>query len=144
MNAQENEDKTLDAIKKITKEEEDDKKMRKGSISIKSTLDKWSEDFGYYKKHFFSNTQRKQFTIKVEDLEKIDDEIAVVFRCLAKENFRDAAIDYAFVLTIQSEEINLFTNHSLYAELKELNNSVYLSDAIELHLEEEAEADLNN
>ncbi len=144
MNAQENEDKTLDAIKKITKEEEDDKKMRKGSISIKSTLDKWSEDFGYYNKHFFSNTQRKQFTIKVEDLEKIDDEIAVVFRCLAKENFRDAAIDYAFVLTIQSEEINLFTDHSLYAELKELNNSVYLSDAIELHLEEEAEADLNN
>jgi len=144
MNAQENEDKTLDAIKKIAKEEKDDKEIREESVSIKSTLDKWSEDFGYYKKHFFSNTQRKQFTIKVEDLEKIDDGIAVVFRCLAKENFRDAAIDYAFVLTIQSEEINRITDHSLYAELKELNNSVYLSDAIELHLEEEAEADLNN
>ena len=132
------------AIKKIAKEEKDDKEIREESVSIKSTLDKWSEDFGYYNKHFFSNTQRKQFTIKVEDLEKIDDEIAVVFRCLAKENFRDTAIEYAFVLTIQSEEFNRITDYSLYTELKELNNSVYLSDAIELHLEEEAEADLNN
>ena len=107
-------------------------------------MNKWSEDFGYYNKHFFSNTQHKQFTIDVADLEKINDEIAVVFRCLAKENFQDTAIEYAFVLTLQSEEINRITDYSLYAELKQLNNSAYLSESIELHLEEEAEADLNN
>lgn len=144
MNAQENEEKTLDAIKKITNEEEGDKTKRKETVSIKGALNKWSEDFGYYNKHFFSNTQHKQFTIDVADLEKINDEIAVVFRCLAKENFQDTAIEYAFVLTLQSEEINRITDYSLYAELKQLNNSAYLSESIELHLEEEAEADLNN
>lgn len=145
MNAQENEEKTLDAIKKITNEEEGDKTKRKETVSIKGALDKWSEHFSpSYNKHFFSNTQHKQFTIDVADLEKINDEIAVVFRCLAKENFQDTAIEYAFVLTLQSEEINRITDYSLYAELKQLNNSAYLSESIELHLEEEAEADLNN
>jgi len=109
-------------------------------LSIDGKKYKWSEDFFPAKSKINSNTQKMGQNIDVEDLNRVDNEIALAVRCVGRSSWDDK-IDNPFSLIITLEQIdNLFINQKdLYEELSAINK-VENAAIIEQEVNLEAEA----
>lgn len=100
-----------------------DPEEQKDMLRIKGKMSSWSEDFGYINRQLFSNTQKVDLIINKEDLFNINNEFAVVIRCLGKDNYTDERIENPYSLVVNIEEydnLNL-DEHNLYEELSVIN-----------------------
>lgn len=96
---------------------------QKNMLRIKSKMSSWSEDFGYINRQLFSNTQKMDLIINKEDLLNINNEFAVVIRCLGKDNYTDERIEnpYSLVISIEEFENSDLDEYNLYEELSAIN-----------------------
>lgn len=83
---------------------------------------KWSEDFGSVNIKINSNTQKLGQNIDIEDLNRVDNEIALAVRCVGRNSWDDS-IDNPFSLIITLEQIDniIINNKNLYEELSAIN-----------------------
>lgn len=84
----------------------------------------WSEDFGYLNRKIFSNTQNMSEKISKKELVKINNEIAIVIRCVGKEMYWDPNIEnpFSLVITIEENENLGLNKYNLYDEICAINN----------------------
>lgn len=96
---------------------------QKNMLRIKSKMSSWSEDFGYINRQLFSNTQKMDLIINKEELLNINNEFAVVIRCLGKDNYTDERIEnpYSLVISIEEFENSDLDGYNLYEELSAIN-----------------------
>ena len=94
---------------------------RNEKLKIKASMQSWSEDFGFFNRQIFSNTQKLERTINKNDLLNIDNEIAIAVRCIGKK-YIDENIEnpYSLIITIEEYE-NTGLNHDLYDKISAIN-----------------------
>lgn len=114
--------------------------LLKQMLGIHANLDSWSDDFGSLNRKIYSNSQKKSFIITKSELQKTNNEIAIVIRCVGKVLYWDSAIENPYSLAITIEEtdgLNL-EQHNLYNELSAINNVesvLSVDNAIDINLE---------
>lgn len=98
----------------VTKVRPFETEKRNEKLKIKASMPSWSEDFGFFNRQIFSNTQKLERIININDLSNIENEIAVAVRCLGKKYIdKDIENPYSLIITIE-EYGNTGLNHDLY------------------------------
>lgn len=107
-----------DEVKKVRPFET---KERNEKLKIKASMPPWSEDFGFFNRQIFSNTQKLERIINKNDLVNVENEIAITVRCIGKK-YIDENIENPYSLIITIEEYgNTGLNHDLYDKISAIN-----------------------
>ena len=109
-------------------------------LSIHGESYKWSEDFYPVKRKINSNTQKLEQNINVEDLSRVDDEIALAVRCVGRSSWDDSIDNpFSLIITLEQTDNNEINHKNLYEELSAIN-TVENAAIIEQEVNLEAEA----
>ena len=91
-------------------------------LSIHGESYKWSEDFYPVKRKINSNTQKLEQNINVEDLSRVDDEIALAVRCVGRSSWDDSIDNpFSLIITLEQTDNNEINHKNLYEELSAIN-----------------------
>lgn len=91
-------------------------------MAIKTKFSSWSDDFYPANTKRFSNVQKMRLLLNREDISKVTNQIAIIFRCTGREDVRYASLrqhthKFSFVLTLEEMPSDELILHSLYDEL---------------------------
>ena len=120
------------------------KKSDNDRMSIKGSLTPWSDDFYPANTKRFSNVQKMGMNITGKELDKVSNQIAVIFRCTGRDDDRFVSLrnqnhKFSFVLTIEELPAKTLDNFSLYDEISLCNT---VEAVAELDTEAALEADI--
>ena len=99
-------------------EREDEEKDR---MAIKSSVGSWSDDFYPVSSKMFSNVQKMSLNISRDEIEKIRNQISIIFRCTGREYLEGTNHPFSFVLTIEQKHSAELDGNSLYDSLEQVN-----------------------
>lgn len=91
-------------------------------MAIKTKFSSWSDDFYPANTKRFSNVQKMRLLLNRDDISKVTNQIAIIFRCTGRDDVRYASIrqhthKFSFVLTLEEIPSDELIHHSLYDEL---------------------------
>lgn len=97
-------------------------------MAIKTKLSSWSDDFFPANTKRFSNVQKMKMNLTAENLQHIDGQMAIIFRCTGREAAAlsaqlNIAHPFSFIFTIEEVPSNELMQENLYDEIC-LNNTV--------------------
>lgn len=97
-------------------------------MAIKSKFSSWSDDFFPANTKLFSNVQKMKMNLTAENLQHIDGQMAIIFRCTGRETPAlsaqlNIAHPFSFIFTIEEVPSNELAQENLYDEIC-LNNTV--------------------
>lgn len=95
-------------------------------MAIKANFSSWSDDFFPANTKRFSNVQKMRQVLSGNDLSKVDNQIAIIFRCTGRgderyQGLRQHKHKFSFVMTLEEVPSNELANHSLYDEISLCN-----------------------
>lgn len=93
----------------------------KDRMAIKSNVGSWSDDFYPASSKMFSNVQKMSLNISRDEIEKINNQISIIFRCTGREGFVGTNNPFSFVLTIEQKNSAELDGNSLYDSLEQIN-----------------------
>ncbi len=97
-------------------------------MAIKSKFSSWSDDFYPASSKIFSNVQKMSLKITRDEIEKIQKQLSIIFRCTGREKLVGKQNPFSFVLTIEQKETAELNGNSLYDGLKLVNDLHVISD----------------
>lgn len=101
----------------------------KDRMAIKSNVGSWSDDFYPVSSKIFSNVQRMSLNISRDEIEKVHNQISIIFRCTCRENFEGTNHPFSFVLTIEQKHSEELVGNSLYDSLEQINRVEAIAQA---------------
>lgn len=93
----------------------------KDRMAIKSSVGSWSDDFYPVSSKMFSNVQKMSLNISRDEIEKIRNQISIIFRCTGREYLEGTNHPFSFVLTIEQKHSAELDGNSLYDSLEQVN-----------------------
>lgn len=93
----------------------------RGRMAIKSEMGAWSDDFYPASSKIFSNVQKMSLKISRDELDKVHNQISIIFRCTGRDEFVDSINQFSFVLTIEQKRCPELEGNSLYDGLEQVN-----------------------
>lgn len=93
----------------------------KDRMAIKSDVGAWSDDFYPASSKVFSNVQKMSLNVSRDEIEKIQNQISIIFRCTGRDGFEDMNNPFSFVLTIEQKQSAELDGNSLYDSLEQIN-----------------------
>ena len=69
----------------------------------------------------FSNVQKMSLNISRDEIEKIRNQISIIFRCTGREYLEGTNHPFSFVLTIEPKHSAELDGNSLYDSLEQVN-----------------------
>ena len=69
----------------------------------------------------FSNVQKMCLNISRDEIEKIQNQISIIFRCIGRDGLDDTDNSFPFVLTIKQKDSAELDVNSLYDSLEQIN-----------------------
>lgn len=95
-------------------------------MAIKSKLSSWSDDFYPANTKRFSNVQKMQQILSGDNISKVENQIAIIFRCTGRDGLKYESLrrhdhKFSFVLTLEEIPSEELANHSLYDEISLCN-----------------------
>lgn len=111
-------------------------------MAIKKTFYSWSDDFYPANTKRFSNVQKMQLILNSENIAKVSNQIAIIFRCTGRDDVKYSSLrqnnhQFSFVLTLEEIPSNELNQYSLYNELTLCNHVEAIAE-----LETEVDIDL--
>ncbi|MBX9780030.1 MAG: S8 family serine peptidase [Chitinophagaceae bacterium] len=111
---------------------------RSKALGVKRKLKPWSEDFYPRINKPFSNAQHFEIEINKNEIAKIGYQLSIVIRCTHKTDIerpilqmlKGTSHDFSVALTISEKDNNELAGYSLYDELLEINEFLYIEDLI--------------
>lgn len=97
-------------------------------MAIKTKFPSWSDDFYPANTKLFSNVQKVKMNLVAKDLQHINGQMAIIFRCTGRENPAlsaqlNTSHSFSFVFTIEEVPSDELSQENLYNEIC-LNNTV--------------------
>lgn len=93
----------------------------KDRMAIKSNVNSWSDDFFPASSKIFSNVQKMTLNISRDEIEKVHNQISIIFRCTGRDHFEGTNHPFSFVLTIEQKHSAELEGNSLYDSLEQIN-----------------------
>lgn len=93
----------------------------KDRMAIKSNVCSWSDDFYPASSKMFSNVQKMSLNISRDEIEKIQNQISIIFRCTGRDGFEGTNNPFSFVLTIEQKQSAELAENCLYDSLEQVN-----------------------
>lgn len=93
----------------------------KDRMAIKSGVGSWSDDFYPASSKIFSNVQKMSLNISRDEIEKVHNQISIIFRCTGRDNLVGTNHPFSFVLTIEQKHSAELDGNSLYNCLEQVN-----------------------
>lgn len=93
----------------------------KDRMAIKSNVCSWSDDFYPASSKMFSNVQKMSLNISRDEIEKIQNQISIIFRCTGRDGFEGTNNPFSFVLTLEQKQSAELDGNSLYDSLEQVN-----------------------
>ncbi|WP_149912543.1 S8 family peptidase [Sphingobacterium cavernae] len=123
-------------------------KVKNQVLGVKKDIQSWSEDFFPLVNKPLSNRQQMNIMLAKNDIEKIENKLALVIRCAVKDNLDydlrewiERTPEHEFSLAIRIQDQSKSQDQSLYDELQAINNlEVINNNNIDLDQDLEAEA----
>lgn len=94
----------------------------KDRMAIKSNMGSWSDDFYPASSKLFSNVQKMSLNISRDEIEKIQNQISIIFRCTGRDGLEKTNNPFSFVLTIEQKHSEELDENSLYDGLEQINH----------------------
>lgn len=118
-------------------------------LGVKKSIQSWSEDFFPLVNKPLSNSQQMNILLDKKEIGKIDNKLAIVFRCAVKENLDydlqewiDRTPEHAFSLAIRVVDQSKINERSLYEELQAVNNlEVFTNNIAGVDADQDLEAE---
>lgn len=98
-------------------------------MAIKSELGPWSDDFYPASSRMFSNVQKMTLNLSRDEIEKVDKQISIIFRCTGRDNLVGTSHPFSFVLTIEQKHAAELDDNSLYDSLEQVNEVEAIAQA---------------
>ncbi|MHA6697183.1 S8 family serine peptidase [Chryseobacterium sp. A321] len=105
-------------------------KLRNKLLGVKASIPKWSEDFFPLVNKPLSNRQQMKINITKNEIKKIGNKLAIVFRCAVKDNldfdleeWKSVTPEHQFSLAVRIKDQSPENTESagLYSELQQVN-----------------------
>lgn len=93
----------------------------KDRMIIKSGVGSWSDDFYPASSKIFSNVQKMSLNISRDEIEKVHNQISIIFRCTGRDNLVGTNHPFSFVLAIEQKHSAELDGNSLYNSLEQVN-----------------------
>lgn len=90
-------------------------------MAIKSDFGSWSDDFYPASSKMFSNVQKMTLNISRDEIEKINNQMSIIFRCTGRDSMVGTNHPFSFVLTIEQRSPEDFDGISLYDSIEQVN-----------------------
>lgn len=101
----------------------------KDRMAIKSNVGSWSDDFYPASSKLFSNVQKMSLNISRDEIEKIQNQISIIFRCTGRDGLEETNNPFSFVLTIEQKDSAELDGNSLYDGLEQINHVEAIAQA---------------
>lgn len=101
----------------------------KDRMAIKSNVGSWSDDFYPASSKLFSNVQKMSLNISRDEIEKIQNQISIIFRCTGRDGLEETNNPFSFVLTIEQKDSAELDENSLYDGLEQINHVEAIAQA---------------
>lgn len=101
----------------------------KDRMAIKSNVGSWSDDFYPASSKLFSNVQKMSLNISRDEIEKIQNQISIIFRCTGRDGLEETNHPFSFVLTIEQKNSAELDENSLYDGLEQINHVEAIAQA---------------
>lgn len=98
-------------------------------MAIKSKVGSWSDDFYPASSKMFSNVQKMSLNVSRDEIEKVHNQISIIFRCTGRDNLVGTNHPFSFVLTIEQKHSAELNNNSLYDSLEQINRVEAIAQA---------------
>ena len=98
-------------------------------MAIKSKFSSWSDDFYPASSKIFSNVQKMSLNITRDEIEKIQNQLSIIFRCTGRDELVGSSNPFSFVLTIEQKKSAELDGKSLYDSLEQINVVQIITDA---------------
>lgn len=98
-------------------------------MAIKSSVGSWSDDFYPASSKMFSNVQKMSLNISRDEIEKVHNQISIIFRCTGRDNLVGTNHLFSFVLTIEQKHSAELNGNSLYDSLEQVNRVEAITQA---------------
>lgn len=97
-------------------------------MAIKSKFSSWSDDFYPASSKRFSNVQKMSLNITRDEIEKIKNQLSIIFRCTGRDELVGSSNPFSFVLTIEQKRTAELDGNSLYDRLEQVNAVQIIND----------------
>ncbi|MGL5981031.1 MAG: S8 family peptidase [Phocaeicola sp.] len=97
-------------------------------MAIKGKFSSWSDDFYPASSKMFSNVQKMSLNITRDEIEKIQNQLSIIFRCTGRDELIDSSNPFSFVLTIEQKRTAELDGNSLYDSLEQVNAVQIIND----------------
>ena len=77
----------------------------------------------------FSNVQKMRLNINRNELEKVHNQISIIFRCTGRDYLEGTSHPFSFVLTVEQKHSAELVGNSLYDSLEEVNRVEAIAQA---------------
>ena len=98
-------------------------------MAIKSSVGAWSDDFYPASSKIFSNVQKKILNVSRDEIEKVHNQISIIFRCTGRDFLVGTDHPFSFVLTIEQNHSVEIDGNSLYDNLEQENTVEAIAQA---------------
>lgn len=98
-------------------------------MAIKSDVGAWSDDFFPLSSKMFSNVQKMSLNMSRDEIEKVQNQISIIFRCSGRDWLVGQSYPFSFVLTIEQKHSAELDGHSLYDGLELVNDVEVIAQA---------------
>ena len=98
-------------------------------MAIKSSVGAWSDDFYPASSKIFSNVQKKILNVSRDEIEKVHNQISIIFRCTGRDFLVGTDHPFSFVLTIEQNNSVEIDGNSLYDNLEQENTVEAIAQA---------------
>ena len=98
-------------------------------MSIKARVGSWSDDFYPASSKMFSNVQKMSLNVSRDEIEKVHNQISIIFRCTGRDNLVGTNHPFSFVLTIEQKHSAELNDNSLYDSLEQINRVEAIAQA---------------
>ena len=98
-------------------------------MAIKSSVGAWSDDFYPASSKIFSNVQKKILNVSRDEIEKVRNQISIIFRCTGRDFLEGTDHPFSFVLTIEQNHSVEIDGNSLYDNLEQENTVEAIAQA---------------
>lgn len=99
-------------------------------MAIKCKFSSWSDDFYPASSKIFSNVQKMSLNITRDEIEKIHNQLSIIFRCTGRDELVDSSNPFSFVLTIEQKRTAELDGNSLYDSLEQVNTVQIINDVV--------------
>ena len=77
----------------------------------------------------FSNVQKMSLNVSRDEIEKVHNQISIIFRCTGRDNLVGTNHPFSFVLTIEQKHSAELNDNSLYDSLEQINRVEAIAQA---------------